>query len=144
MQISTVMPAQAGIHASAPWLEPHQDFQPDSSGSLSEAGRALRRHRPGARTDAACHLQGLPIYGPPNASGAPSRAALDECAAHATAGLRVLLFARSSAEIAEPAADVDPVLPHGLRPQAIITCGKGSARMPPRPLPISARRAWAC
>ncbi|MGN6501655.1 MAG: HAD-IC family P-type ATPase [Pseudolysinimonas sp.] len=72
------------------------------------------------------HLAGSWVLGAPELvlagrDDARSRAALDECAAHATAGLRVLLFARSSAEIAEPAADVDPVLPHGLRPQAIIT-----------------------
>jgi cation-transporting ATPase E len=50
-----------------------------------------------------------------------SRAALAECAAHATAGLRVLLLARAPGEIAEPVDGVEPLLPAGLRPQAILT-----------------------
>ncbi|HTL40984.1 MAG TPA: HAD-IC family P-type ATPase [Pseudolysinimonas sp.] len=50
-----------------------------------------------------------------------SRAALAECAAHATAGLRVLLLARAHDEIAEPAAGAEPLLPAGLRPQVIVT-----------------------
>ena len=50
-----------------------------------------------------------------------SRATLAECAAHALAGRRVLLLARSDGVVRFPGAGDEPVLPDALRAQAIIT-----------------------
>lgn len=50
-----------------------------------------------------------------------SRAALAECAAHARAGRRVLLLARSADGIRSPGEAGEPALPDALQPQAIIT-----------------------